>query len=53
MSKIGATLEPSPKERYMLHEVPVVFTSDGVPLAGIFVPSSASDRAAAWFEETL
>lgn len=26
----------------MLHELPVVFTSDGVPLAGIFVRSSSS-----------
>jgi uncharacterized protein len=26
----------------MLHELPVVFTSDGVPLAGTFVRSSTS-----------
>jgi hypothetical protein len=26
----------------MLHELPMVFTSDGVPLAGTFVRNSAS-----------
>src|SRR4029453_17232582 len=39
---VNAVPEHEMRRTHMLHELPMVFTSDGVPLAGTFVRNSAS-----------